>query len=143
MSMENQRDCLQLPAEGSLLQVKEGSSSESEIFVENQTASKDRSSSFGSEKNSNTENEKQKRTHASSSANLDNLDSRKGQHLKLGASPGIENASNFGSVQVHQAKWDEIFGRLLKYKKEHGDCLVPNRYEQDPSLGAWVSTQRR
>jgi Helicase associated domain len=68
-----------------------------------------------------------------------------GQQLKLAASSGIENASNsnFGSVKGHQAKWDEIFGRLLKYKKEHGDCLVPNRYEPDPSLGAWVSTQRR
>jgi hypothetical protein len=25
----------------------------------------------------------------------------------------------------------------------HGHCLVPNRYAHDPSLGAWVSTQRR
>ena len=42
-----------------------------------------------------------------------------------------------------QAKWEEMFNRLLAYKKENGDCLVPNRYEPDPALGAWVSTQRR
>ena len=33
--------------------------------------------------------------------------------------------------------------RLLRYKQEHGNCQVPNRYEKDPKLGAWVSTQRR
>jgi Helicase associated domain len=44
---------------------------------------------------------------------------------------------------VLQAKWDEMFNRLLAYKATYGDCLVPNRYDEDPSLGAWVSTQRR
>ena len=47
------------------------------------------------------------------------------------------------SAEINQAKWDALFGRLLKYKDEFGDCLVPNRYETDPTLGAWVSTQRR
>ena len=42
-----------------------------------------------------------------------------------------------------QAKWDEMFDRLVAYKNENGNCLVPNRYEKDSSLGAWVSTQRR
>ena len=54
-----------------------------------------------------------------------------------------ENKLKMGLVEGNQAKWDEIFGRLLRYKEDHGDCLVPNRYEPDPSLGAWVSTQRR
>ena len=47
------------------------------------------------------------------------------------------------SAEINQAKWDALFKRLLKYKEEFGDCLVPNRYEADSSLGAWVSTQRR
>ena len=42
-----------------------------------------------------------------------------------------------------QAKWDEMFNRLLRFKAENDNCLVPNRYSKDPALGAWVSTQRR
>jgi len=40
-------------------------------------------------------------------------------------------------------RWDDMFNRLVEFKKLHGHCLVPNRYVRDPSLGAWVSTQRR
>jgi len=40
-------------------------------------------------------------------------------------------------------RWDQMFERLVEFKKLHGHCLVPNRYANDPSLGAWVSTQRR
>jgi hypothetical protein len=41
------------------------------------------------------------------------------------------------------ARWDAMFDRLVQFQQEHGHCLVPNRYHEDPSLGAWVSTQRR
>jgi Helicase associated domain len=54
-----------------------------------------------------------------------------------------EKPKALSSTEINQAKWDALFGRLLKYKDEFGDCLVPNRYETDPTLGAWVSTQRR
>lgn len=40
-------------------------------------------------------------------------------------------------------RWDQMFARLCEFKRIHGHCLVPNRYINDPSLGAWVSTQRR
>lgn len=40
-------------------------------------------------------------------------------------------------------RWDAMFDRLVQFHREHGHCLVPNRYPEDPSLGAWVSTQRR
>ena len=42
-----------------------------------------------------------------------------------------------------QNRWDNMFDRLLAFKAKHGHCLVPNRYNEDRSLGAWVSTQRR
>lgn len=42
-----------------------------------------------------------------------------------------------------QHRWDSMFDRLLAFKAKHGHCLVPNRYDEDRSLGAWVSTQRR
>jgi hypothetical protein len=32
--------------------------------------------------------------------------------------------------------------QLVKYKEEHGDCLVPSRYEENLKLGKWVETQR-
>jgi len=51
-----------------------------------------------------------------------------------------DDGKPYGLLQV---KWDEMFDRLVKYKLKHGDCLVPNRYKGDSSLGAWVSTQRR
>jgi hypothetical protein len=35
-----------------------------------------------------------------------------------------------------------MFAKLEQYLQIHGNCLVPQRYKQDPSLGLWVSTQR-
>lgn len=47
------------------------------------------------------------------------------------------NASKSQPGKKLQAKWDEMFERLLEYKAEHGHCLVPNRYAKDPQLGSW------
>jgi len=38
---------------------------------------------------------------------------------------------------------DELLEKLAKYKAEHGDTLVPKKYERDPLLGAWVCACRR
>lgn len=38
--------------------------------------------------------------------------------------------------------WDDMYGRLKKYKEENGDCLVPTHYKKDPKLGRWVYVQR-
>jgi hypothetical protein len=38
-----------------------------------------------------------------------------------------------------------MFQELIKYKEQHGDCLVPVRYTDDskkPALGRWVNKQR-
>ena len=40
-------------------------------------------------------------------------------------------------------QWETMFERLKCYKEEHGDCLVPHFYSEDPQLGGWVHTQRR
>jgi Helicase associated domain len=42
-----------------------------------------------------------------------------------------------------RCRWEMMFEKLKAYKQKHGNCLVPNRYEEDRSLGSWVSTQRR
>jgi hypothetical protein len=42
----------------------------------------------------------------------------------------------------HSSAWNDRFKELLSYKKEHGDCLVPQRFPQNPQLGVWVNKQR-
>ena len=37
--------------------------------------------------------------------------------------------------------WEEMFGRLVAYKQQHGDCLVPLSYS-DKQLANWVVNQR-
>eukprot|EP00581_Thalassiosira_minuscula_P007726 CAMPEP_0183710168 /NCGR_PEP_ID=MMETSP0737-20130205/5983_1 /TAXON_ID=385413 /ORGANISM="Thalassiosira miniscula, Strain CCMP1093" /LENGTH=955 /DNA_ID=CAMNT_0025938391 /DNA_START=167 /DNA_END=3034 /DNA_ORIENTATION=+ len=42
-----------------------------------------------------------------------------------------------------QARWDEQFRELEKYKEEHGDCLVSCVGKVDVKLGNWVRGQRK
>jgi hypothetical protein len=42
-----------------------------------------------------------------------------------------------------EAAWEEMFQELTKYKREHGDTLVPHRYAKNPQLGSWVGWQRQ
>jgi hypothetical protein len=39
-------------------------------------------------------------------------------------------------------KWNMQYEKIVEFKRKNGHCLVPKRYEQDKSLGAWVSDQR-
>ena len=37
--------------------------------------------------------------------------------------------------------WEEMFGRLVAYKQQHGDCLVPQRYsDKQLAILGWRST---
>jgi hypothetical protein len=38
--------------------------------------------------------------------------------------------------------WYERLKDLWEYKEKHGDCLVPQKHEANPSLGIWVNKQR-
>jgi superfamily II DNA or RNA helicase len=38
--------------------------------------------------------------------------------------------------------WEEMYSTLERYRKRHGDCNVPQGWEENPSLGSWVATQR-
>ena len=40
-------------------------------------------------------------------------------------------------------QWEAMFTKLEKYRQQHGDCLVPHYYKEDPSLANWVSNQRQ
>jgi hypothetical protein len=41
------------------------------------------------------------------------------------------------------APWEEMYQRLVIYKKQHKSTNVPNRYQADPKLGLWVGEQRK
>jgi hypothetical protein len=33
---------------------------------------------------------------------------------------------------------NQYYTALVQYKKQHGNCEVPQLYKEDPSLGSWV-----
>ena len=39
--------------------------------------------------------------------------------------------------------WMLMFEQLVEYKEEHGDCLVPRKYEINAKLSNWVCHQRK
>jgi helicase associated protein/helicase-like protein len=43
---------------------------------------------------------------------------------------------------VIDASWNEMFAALQDYKREHGDCEVPQGWSLNPALGTWVARQR-
>jgi len=44
--------------------------------------------------------------------------------------------------QMQSQAWYDRFRELTKYKENHGNCMVPQKYEPNPSLGIWVNKQR-
>jgi hypothetical protein len=46
------------------------------------------------------------------------------------------------SEKEHRS-WNEQFEKLKAYKEQHGNCVVPQKFQADPSLGKWVCNQRR
>ena len=44
--------------------------------------------------------------------------------------------------QPHKTAWESMFIELKRYKEQFGHCNVSVSWEDNPSLGRWVSTQR-
>jgi hypothetical protein len=58
--------------------------------------------------------------------------------------PQIQMLRDIGLTwKKHEATWNEMFEKLLRYKEAFGDCSVLARWKVDPKLGRWVTTQRR
>ena len=34
-----------------------------------------------------------------------------------------------------QVDWEDRLEELIEYKKKYGDCLVPNKFAENPQLG--------
>ena len=41
------------------------------------------------------------------------------------------------------ARWMDMYNKLIKYKKQNKSTRVPRYYTEDPPLGMWVYNQRR
>ncbi|KAL3808600.1 hypothetical protein ACHAXA_010886 [Cyclostephanos tholiformis] len=56
----------------------------------------------------------------------------------------IQKLDEIGFVwDVLEAQWFQRLQELKAYKQNHGDTLVPSDYSENPSLGDWVSNQRK
>ena len=40
-------------------------------------------------------------------------------------------------------KWHLRFSELMAYKECHGNCNVPQKYDDKPQLGCWIANQRK
>mmetsp|Transcript_26733 Transcript_26733/g.32420 ORF Transcript_26733/g.32420 Transcript_26733/m.32420 type:complete len:371 (+) Transcript_26733:152-1264(+) len=45
--------------------------------------------------------------------------------------------------KTHNGAWEKRYNQLKEFKSQKGHCNVPQKYEMNPSLGVWVSTQRQ
>jgi hypothetical protein len=43
---------------------------------------------------------------------------------------------------TNQRKWMDMYQKLIAYKHQHQNTMVPRNYKEDPSLGQWVRKQR-
>jgi hypothetical protein len=56
----------------------------------------------------------------------------------------IRDAVTTRVLERLESTWDFNFGKLLEYKTENGNCLVPSTFKTEKvNLGHWVSTQRQ
>ena len=52
------------------------------------------------------------------------------------------NAQQQRKQRLNEAQWEDMYQRLVQYREQFGDCLVPRKFEGDPKLATWVETQR-
>jgi hypothetical protein len=45
--------------------------------------------------------------------------------------------------KVDDKQWNTQYEKLVEFKRKNGNCLVPQKYEEDVALGMWVNKQRR
>jgi len=55
----------------------------------------------------------------------------------------VWDASDKSAVKTNDEGWMQMFEELMEYKEQHGDCLVPKKYEGNTKLAKWVSHQRQ
>ena len=53
------------------------------------------------------------------------------------------NSLDFAWTTRSEELWQQRIQELQQFKLQHGHCLVPRKYDPNPSLSAWVATQRK
>ena len=68
--------------------------------------------------------------------------------------PNLTNPDSIEIDELHQLDEKQLINQLgypyaqkilelSVYKAKYGDCMVPKRYDENPSLGNWVNKQRQ
>jgi hypothetical protein len=71
------------------------------------------------------------------------VNSQRTSYRKKGLSEErINRLESIGFVWKDREAWDQMFRKLVSYKKKHNSTIAPIRYVRDPKLGNWVSRQR-
>ncbi|KAL7572634.1 hypothetical protein ACA910_010385 [Epithemia clementina (nom. ined.)] len=65
-------------------------------------------------------------------------------HLSVTASYDEQQLTSvLNQLQRYEAAWMKRYNELVQYKRENGNCDVPQRYYSNRQLGQWVKWQRR
>jgi uncharacterized protein YbgA (DUF1722 family) len=52
--------------------------------------------------------------------------------------PGV-----IANYKNNERNWHQQYEKLVEFKRKNGNCLVPQKYQEDASLGHWVGKQRQ
>ena len=55
----------------------------------------------------------------------------------------MEEENSCQNIEGVEPQWLDKYQQLKRYFQQYGDCNVPQRYKENPSLGAWVNAQRQ
>lgn len=53
-----------------------------------------------------------------------------------------KRAGGGGDRKRKRKSWEDSYADLVAYKAKHGDCHVPSKFRENPSLGRWVARMR-
>jgi len=58
-------------------------------------------------------------------------------NLQCDSATGEEKTRHTDELSDPDQRWEVMFQRLLKFKKQHKHCMVPNNYVKDTDLADW------
>ena len=68
---------------------------------------------------------------------------RKSYKEKILSSDQVKRLEEIGfQWGPYEVAWEQMFAALADYRKTHGDCNVPFKWKDNPSLASWCYTQR-
>jgi hypothetical protein len=63
------------------------------------------------------------------------------RYQRLASLGGFETTSN-NTISRHYERWNNMYENLIGFKKKHGHTKVPEKCNENPKLGKWVSFWR-